>query len=388
MELRDTILYMERTTFLEAIDAAFKTHSIVAILGPRQCGKTTLSRQYGERLPPALPLHTFDMEDPSDIAALENPKAALSPLEGVVVIDEIQRLPDLFPLLRVLVDAPECRKKFLILGSASRDLIQQSSETLAGRIAYIELPPFTLDEVDDTDRLWIQGGFPRSYLAEAIEESLFWREQYVSTFLERDIPNLGIRIPPQTLRRFWKLLAHYHGSLFNASEIGKVLGVAGTTVKHYLDILTGTFMVRSLTPWLTNTKKRQVKTPKMYFRDSGIFHTLSDVTDFRSLLHHPKLGASWEGFALEHVIRHYRATADEAFFWGVHGGGELDLLILKGGKRLGFECKYTDAPRATPSMYLAIEELELDSLTILYPGDKNYAVDATISVRSLASRAW
>jgi len=374
--------WIARPSFLSRIERAFKTHSVVALLGPRQCGKTTLSRAFIEG---KVGVHIFDLEDPTHLAILENPKTALEPLEGVVIIDEIQRLPDLFPLLRVLVDQPKNRKKFLILGSASRDLIKQSSETLAGRIAYIELTPFSFHEVDHMDTLWLRGGFPHSYLAETIEDSVYWRQQYISTFLERDIPNLGIRIPPLTLRRFWTMLAHYHGQSFKASEIGKSLGVSDTTARHYLDILTGSFMMRQLLPWFVNTKKRQVKAPKIYFRDSGIYHTLSGITDRSSLLYHPKLGASWEGFALEEIIRSYQADPEECFFWGIHGQAELDLLIMKNGKRFGFECKFKDAPRLTQSMELAVEMLELDTLEVIYPGDKDYALGDKIFVRSLVS---
>jgi predicted AAA+ superfamily ATPase len=284
-----------------------------------------------------------------------------------------------------LVDQPDAKRKFLILGSASRDLIRQSSETLSGRIAYIELTPFSMDEVDDSAKLWLRGGFPKSYLAKSIDESIYWRKQYIATFLERDIPSFGIRIPPLTLRRFWIMLAHYHGQSFNASEIGKSLGVSDTTARHYLDILTGSFMMRQLPPWIANVKKRQVKTPKIYFRDSGIYHSLSGVTDHHSLMHYPKLGASWEGFALEEIAHHYQADPEECFFWGVHNQAELDLLIVKNGKYMGFEFKYGDSPRLTPSMEIALETLELDSLHVIYPGKKDYSLGKNISVRCLDS---
>ncbi len=372
-----------RPLFLEQIKKAYRTHPIVAILGPRQCGKTTLSRLFIDEH--QGPSHTFDLEDPADVEILKNPKTVLDPLDGLIILDEVQRVPDLFTTLRVLADQPDANRKFLILGSASKDLLRQSSESLAGRIAYIELPPFSLFEASDAQKLWIRGGFPKSYLAEKLDDSIYWRKQYVATFLERDIPNLGIQIPPSSLRRFWMMLAHYHGQVFNASEIGQSLGISDTTVRQYLDILSGTFMVRQLTPWLVNTKKRQVKTPKIYFRDSGIFHTLSGITDYKALLHHPKLGASWEGFALEEIIRYNRADPEDCFFWGVHNQGELDLLIAKDGKKLGFEFKYSDAPKLTQSMKTALQELELDSLEIIYPGKKDYELAPNIKVKSLDS---
>lgn len=373
--------FLNRPLYLTRIAKALKTHSVVALLGPRQCGKTTLARTFLEKGQADGKVSFFDLEDPADLAILENPKLALEPLNGIIVIDEIQRVPELFQVLRVLVDQPQSNRKFLILGSASRDLIHQSSETLAGRIAYIEITPFSLNEVSDLNKLWLRGGYPKSYLADSEEDSAFWRQQYVSTFLERDIPNLGIHIAAPTLRRFWMMIAHYHGQTFNASEISRSLGIADTTARHYLDILTGAFMVRQLTPWFANLKKRQVKATKLYFRDSGLFHTLSGIESEEQLRHFPKVGASWEGFALEQVIRVHSAEPEECYFWAIHGQAELDLLILKGGRRLGFEFKYKDAPRMTTSMKAALESLELDSLTIVYPGKKNYALGDKVQVR-------
>lgn len=379
------VMFMQRPIFVERIDRAFRTHSVVAILGPRQCGKTTLARLYVEGKRREVSVHRFDLEDPADLAALENPKTVLDPLRGLIILDEIQRIPDLFPLIRVLVDQPEVDRRFLILGSASRELIRQSSETLAGRIAYMELTPFSLFEVDDSQKLWLRGGFPNSFLAQSIDDSVYWRKQYIKTFLERDIPNLGINVAPVTLRRFWAMLAHYHGQTFNASEIGKSLGITDTTVRHYLDILTGTLMVRQLSPWLANIKKRQMKTPKIYFRDSGIYHTLSDIIDHESLLRYPRLGSSWEGFALEEVIRKYQAEPEECFFWGIHSQAELDLLMIKNGKRMGFEFKYSDAPRLSKSMKIAMETLALDSLKVIYPGDRDYQLEENMFVTGLKS---
>jgi len=375
---------IKRKYFINELDKALKVHPVVALLGPRQCGKTTLAKQYGnlKRGKSTLNIYHFDLEDPDDLARLEAPKLAFEDLLGLIVVDEIQRQPELFPLLRVLVDQHK-KRKFLILGSASRDLIKQSSETLAGRIRYIEITPFSYYEVHDLHKLWFRGGFPNSYLAKNNENSSQWLTAYVTTFLERDIPNLGIQIPPRTLRRFWMMLAHYHGCIFNASEIGTSLGVAHTTVRHYLDILTGTFMIRELTPWIENINKRQIKSPKIYFRDSGIFHNLLGIKDMHALQHHPKLGSSWEGFALEEIIRSHHAEPEECYFWGIHSQGELDLLIIKNGKRLGFEFKYSDAPTLTSSMQLASDTLKLDKLTVIYPGDRQYRLTNAIEVVGL-----
>jgi len=372
----------KRTHFLEKIQKAFAVHPIVAILGPRQCGKTTLAKLYLEAQKISDEATYFDLENPRDLAKLSTPMLALEELRGYVVIDEIQRKEELFPLLRVLVDQTK-ERKFLILGSASRDLIRQSSETLAGRIQYIELTPFSYPEVRDIERLWLRGGFPLSYLANNEEMSIDWRNAYVSTFLERDIPNLGIQIPAPMLRRFWMMLAHYHGQIFNGSEIGSSLGISHTTIRRYLDILTGTFMVRQLQPWFENIQKRQVKSPKIYFRDSGILHTLLGITDRHSLWNHPKLGASWEGFAIEEVIRHTEAASGDVYFWAIHNQAELDLMVLKNGKRLGFEVKYADAPTLTKSMKQATDLLNLDSLTVLCPGKDRFKLDKNIEVIGL-----
>lgn len=375
---------MKRPNYIRKIDRALRTHPVAALLGPRQCGKTTLAQLYIDELASNKAIHYFDLEDPTDLAVLENPKTALGPLRGLIVIDEIQRLPDLFPFLRVLVDEHKTDRQFLILGSASRNLIRQSSESLAGRIAYVELTPFSLFEGCDMATLHLRGGYPNSYLAGQIEDSVYWRKQYIRTYLEQDIPNLGIQVAPNALRRFWLMLAHYHGQTFNASEIAKSLGVADTTARKYLDILTGTFMVRTLQPWVENIKKRQVKTPKIYFRDSGIYHTLMGIDSDSALLHHPKLGASWEGFALEEVIRRLDVEAEDCYFWGVHGQAELDLLILQDGKRLGYEFKFQDAPRLSKSMVQAIETLELDSLEVVYPGAKSYGLAEKVQAAPLS----
>ena len=379
---------MQRKQLLKRIADQARSAKIVALLGPRQSGKTTLARQFvGSATPPFNEvLNYFDLEDPAHIERLANPKLALGNLEGLVVIDEIQHRPELFPVLRVLVDRPINRAQFLILGSASRDLIRQGSETLAGRIGFVEVTPFSLAEtgVEASDTLWIRGGFPLAFLAESDDASWRWREAYIKTFLERDLPMLGVQIPAIALRRFWMMLAHYHGQRFNASELGKSLGVADTTVGRYLDILTGTFMVRRLSPWFENVKKRQIKSPKVYFRDSGILHRLLGIPSMGEMVVHPKLGASWEGFALEEVLRASGVSEEEAYYWGVHNQAELDLLLFRKGRRLGFEVKYTDTPRVTTSQRIALQYLRLDSLTVICPGDADYPLADRIRVQGLS----
>ena len=378
---------MERPVFLERIAALFRSHPMVGILGPRQCGKTTLARDYiaahSER-----PVHYFDLEDPDHLNRLADPKLALESLEGLIVIDEIQRSPELFPLLRVLIDRRPRTQRYLILGSASRVLIRQSSESLAGRIAYVELPPFTAVEADALHRLWLRGGFPRAYLAASDADSMSWRRAYVTTFLERDVPALGISLAATTMRRFWMMLAHWHGNIFNASELARSLDVSAPTVRRYLDILDGTFLIRTLQPWYANVRKRQVKSPKVYFRDPGVLHALLNLADAADLRSHPGVGASWEGFALEQVIQILRADASECAFWATHTGAELDLLIVRGAsERMAFEFKYSSAPKATRSMHTAIENLDLDRLTIVYPGDGAYPLTERIRVAGLGSLA-
>jgi predicted AAA+ superfamily ATPase len=370
---------MERRKYLKEIERHFRVHSACALLGPRQVGKTTLAKMYIDQHPKENVLF-FDLENPIDLARLENPMLALSHLSNfLIVIDEIQRRPDLFPVLRVLVDQKEKNNKFLILGSASRDLIQQSSETLAGRIGYIELMPFSLDEARNLEHLWLRGGFPRSYLADDNEDSFLWRQSYISTFLERDIPNLGFQIPAAQMRRFWLMLAHYHGQIFNASALGRSLGISDHTIRKYLDILAGTFMIRVLTPWFENLGKRQVKSPKIYFRDGGILYALLGIKDKEQMDVNPKLGSFWEGFALEEVIRELHLSADECYFWATQSGAELDLLMIKEGKRIGFEFKYADSPKITPSMKIATSDLQLDHLYVIFPGNLIYPLTDHIS---------
>jgi uncharacterized protein len=374
---------MKRDHYLRSIEQNFSVHPICAILGPRQVGKTTLAKAYVE-LEFAQNAHFFDLEDPLDLARLENPMLALESMpQDLIVIDEIQRRPDLFPILRVLVDKTGQKKRFLILGSASRELLRQSSETLAGRIGYIELPPFTLFETHESTRLWLRGGFPRSYLATTDAASNTWRNSYITSFLERDISALGFDLPAPQMRRFWLMLAHYHGQTFNARELGRSLGTSDQTVRKYLDILAGTFMVRILTPWFANLQKRQVKLPKIYFRDSGILHALLGIRDVTQLQTYPQLGSFWEGFALEEIIRILAAAPEECYFWSTHGEAELDLFIIKEGKRIGFEFKYTDVPKTTKSMHTALADLQLDHLAVIYPGIHHFPLTPSITAYGL-----
>jgi len=376
---------MNRNSYLTDINDQLKIHQVCAILGPRQVGKTTLAKLFAKHHQ-SNPTYFFDLEDPQDLIKLDNPMIVLEPLlaaKHLVIIDEIQLRPDLFPVLRVLVDRNP--GKFLILGSASRDLIRQSSETLAGRIGYIELTPFSIQETHEIQKLWIRGGFPRSYLANTDKESSMWRTAYIKTFLERDIPSFGITIPPQQIHRFWLMLCHYHGQTFNASDLSRSLGISDHTVRKYLDILTGTFMVRELQPWFENISKRQVKAPKVYFRDSGILNTLVGIHNNTELQSFPKIGAFWEGFALEEIIRAYQATPEDCYFWATQAGAELDLLLIKDGKRLGFEFKYADAPKTTVSMHTALADLKLDHLYIVYPGKDVFPMKENITAMGLES---
>ena len=353
----------------------------MALVGPRQAGKTTLARQF---LAPDAAGY-FDLEDPVSLARLEQPMTALGELRGTVVIDEIQRAAGLFPVLRVLADRGDGVAKFLILGSASPALLQKSSESLAGRLEVVELSGFSMAEVgaDHLRVLWLRGGFPLSYLAGSEEDSFAWRKNFIRTFAEHDLAAFGAGIASAAMLRFWTMLAHYHGQAWNAAEVAGSLGVSANTVRRYLDLLTGTFMVRQLQPWHENLGKRQVRAPKIYFRDSGLFHALLGIRTEADALTHPKLGASWEGYAIEQAIQHHQP--DEVYFWGTHNGAELDLLMFKSGRRFGIECKRADAPRLTPSMHIAMRDLKLDSLTVLYPGSKSYALAENIHVQPLAT---
>lgn len=374
---------MKRLYYFQRIVQQFKVHSVCGLLGPRQVGKTTLANQFAQDFSPDK-VNLFDLENPYDLAKFDSPMLLLEPLLGhgnLVIIDEIQLRPDLFPILRVLVDKHP--GKLLILGSASRDLIRQSSETLAGRIGYVELPPFSFAETQELNQLWLRGGFPRSYLAASDEESFTWREAYIRTFLERDIPSLGFTIPVQQVYRFWTMLTHYHGQIFNSSDLSRSLGITDHTIRKYLDILVGTFMMRTLHPWFENISKRQVKSPKLYFRDSGILNALIGIRDQKQLQSHPRLGPFWEGLALEEIIRHYQATQEECFFWATQSGAELDLLLHKQGKRLGFEFKYSDHPKVTSSMRSALTDLKLDHLYIICPTPDSFPLAENITVSNI-----
>lgn len=368
-----------RPRYTEALARALDRNPVVALLGPRQCGKTTLARHYSDTSEAAF----FDLESPADLGRLENPLVALSHLQGLVVIDEIQQRPELLKVLRVLADRDPLPARFLILGSASPELVRHSAESLAGRVEFVDLAGFDMDEVgtEAVDRLWIRGGFPRSFLADSEDDSVAWRESFVRTFLERDIPRLGLKVSPVTLRRFWTMLAHYHAQLWNGSELARSFGVSDKTVRGYLDVLTGTFMVRQLQPWFENVGKRQVRSPKIYLRDSGLVHALLGLRSREQVTAHPKLGASWEGFALEQVLR--RTETRERYFWASHTGAELDLLLFEGGQRFGFEFRLADAPKTTRSMRTAMSTLGLRHLWIVYPGDRSYPLDDDVTVISL-----
>lgn len=370
-----------RLTDIALIRNALRRSRVVALLGPRQCGKTTLAREFVA----ANSLNYFDLEDPQSLARLTEPDTALRPLRKLVVIDEVQRRPDLFPLLRFLADRKPLPARFLILGSASPDLLKQSSETLAGRIEIVPLEGFRLADVGAAaqSRHWLRGGFPLAYIPRTETDSMEWRRQFLQTFLERDIPQLGITIPALALWRFWNMLAHYHGQTWNAAELARALAVNEATVRRYLDLMSDVFMVRQLPPWFDeNLGKRQVKAPKVYVRDSGLLHALLGISNRRELENHPKVGASWEGYAVEEVLKSFRP--DEAYYWATHNGAELDLLLFKDGRRIGVECKRADAPALTPSMKTALSDLRLDRLIVLYPGDKAYSLAKKVDVIPLA----
>jgi len=374
---------IRRTALLSRIRTALSRSRVVALVGPRQCGKTTLARTVAAR----GSAHYFDLEDPRSLARLAEPMTALEGLRGLVVIDEVQLRPDLFPVLRVLADRKPLPAQFLVLGSATPAMLRQTSESLAGRIEVIEIGGFSLVDLgaERLSRHWQRGGFPLSYLARSQPASVAWRAQLVRSFLERDLPQLGVTIPAPALRRFWTMVAHYHGQVWNAAEPARSLGVAETTARRYLDLLTGLYMVRQLQPWHENLGKRQVKSPKVYVRDPGLLHHLLGINTQEALLAHPKCGASWEGYAIEQVIE--ATQADEAYFWATHQGAELDLLLFKNGRRLGIEIKRADAPTVTRSMQISLEDLQLEQLVVLYPGPQRYRLADRISVVPLAGIA-
>ena len=368
-----------RPIYLDAVRRALARSPICALLGPRQCGKTTLAQTLME----TPECHYFDLESPKDLLRLGNPELALGALAGLVILDEIQIRPDLFPVLRVLADRTDLPARFLILGSASPELIQHASESLAGRVEFVDLHGFDLMETGtgEMDRLWLRGGFPRSFLAADDPDSAAWREGFVRTFLERDLPQFGIRVTAPAMRRFWTMLAHSHGQLWNSSELGRAMGLSDKTVKSYLDDLTRTYMVRQLQPWFENVGKRQIKSPKIYLRDSGLLHHLLSLGTAKELAGHPKVGASWEGFAMEQILRVTRQR--DAYFWATQGGADLDLLLLRQGRRIGFEFKYSEKPSVTRSMRVALDDLKLDMLTIVCPGSVQARLDPRIEVRGL-----
>ncbi len=374
-----------RTSHVRQITGLLRRFPVVAILGARQVGKTTLADEVvaatgarGVR---------FDLENPADLARLADPLLALGGLRGLVILDEVQRRPELFPTLRVLADRRPLRARFLVLGSASPELLRQTTETLAGRIAYHELPGFALREVGarHLDRLWVRGGFPRSFLSRSDATSMEWRQEFVRTFIERDLPALGVNIAADTMRRFWTMLAHHHAQLWNGSEIGRSFGVADTTVRGYLDKLTDALVVRQLKPWHANIGKRQVKAPKIYIRDAGLLHALLNLVSQRDIEGHPKLGASWEGFVIGQIAQQLGARPDEMHFWRTHTGAELDLLVVRGRLKIGFEIKRTTAPAITPSMRAALQDLALKSLTVVHAGTESFPLAR--NVRAVAAAA-
>ena len=371
---------IQRLIDLAMVHQALRRSPVTVLLGPRQCGKTTLARQ----LVPTDSLNYFDLEDPQSLARLDQPDTALRPLKKLIVIDEVQRRPELFPLLRVLADRRPVPARFLLLGSASPELLKQSSETLAGRLEIVPLEGLRLADLGAAaqDRHWLRGGFPRAYTPRREADSVSWRRQFLQTFVERDLPQLGIRIPAMAVRRFWNMLAHYHAQTWNAAELARALAVNESTVRHYLDLLTGVFMVRQLPPWHENLGKRQVKAPKVYVRDSGLLHSLLGIADRRDLENHPKVGASWEGYAVEEIIK--AVQPDETYYWATYNRAELDLLLFKNGRRIGVECKRADAPVLTPSMRIAMSDLKLDHLYVVYPGEKAYTLGKKIEVVPLS----
>ena len=374
---------ISRQKILVQIRQALRRSRVVALLGPRQSGKTTLARLIVQ----AGSANYFDLEDPASLARLTEPVTALAALRGVVVIDEVQRRPDLFPVLRVLADRVPLPARFLVLGSASPSLLRQSSESLAGRLETITLSGFSLAEVGAKalERHWLRGGFPLAFLARSDSDSILWRRQFIQACLERDLPQLGVGLPAPALLRFWTMLAHYHGQTWKAAEPARSLGVSEPTVRRYLDVLTGLFMVRQLPPWHENLQKRQIKAPKVYLRDTGLLHQLLGVRTGQELVAHPKCGASWEGYAIEETLK--LLQPDDAYFWATHNGAELDLLLFTRGRRLGVEVKRADAPTLTPSMRIALTDLRLDHLTVLYPGTKPYSLADRVSVVPLATLA-
>ena len=374
---------LSRDAIFSRVRAALKRSRVVALVGPRQSGKTTLARLFV----PSAAVNYFDLEDPAALARLAEPMLALAPLKGVVVIDEIQRRPDLFPVLRVLADRRPLPARFLVLGSASPVLLRQSSESLAGRLEVIDIAGLTLAEIGaaNSERHWRRGGFPRSYLAKSEADSFAWRQDFIRTIVERDLPQLGSAVAPVALRRFWAMLAHYHGQIWSATDPARSMGVSEPSVRRYLDLLTGAYLARQLPPWHENLGKRQVKAPKVYVRDSGLLHSLLGIDTPKALMEHPKCGASWEGYVIDEVLKTLQVK--DAYFWATHQGAELDLLLFHGHKRIGIEIKRADAPTLTKSMRIAMADLKLDRLLVLYPGHQSYALGERVEVLPVSAIA-
>lgn len=379
-------MYIARDEYISNIKQLLEINPVVALIGPRQVGKTTIAREIAKDHPGSI---IFDMENPQHQARLADPMLALESLTGLVIIDEIQHAPDLFKVLRVLSDRPDNRLKFLVLGSASPVFLRQSAESLAGRIAFVEVTGFMLREVglSHREKLWVRGGFPKAYLAQNEFASVSWRQEFIKTFLERDLPQLGLNIPAITLRRFWMMLAHYHGQIWNASEFARSFGMSDKTVRHYLDILTNTFIVKQLAPWWENISKRQVKSPKIYLTDSGLLHTLLGINNRDELEGHPKVGASWEGFALNQVLSQLNVKPEEAFYWSTYSGAELDLFIMRDNQRIGFEFKRSSSPSLTRSLSIACEDLRLTQAYIIYPGTENFKLAEKVMAVGLGNLA-
>jgi uncharacterized protein len=372
---------ISREGHLERVRELLLRHPVVALIGARQVGKTTLARTLAEQTPHAI---RFDLESPRDLARLADPMLALEPLRGLIILDEIQRRPELFPVLRVLADRSDGPARFLVLGSASPELLRQSSESLAGRIFYYTLGGFDIEEVGISQRegLWLRGGFPRSFLATSDAASVEWRSSFIRTFLERDLPQLGVTIPSETLYRFWTMLAHYHAQLWNGAELARAFGVSAATVRRYLDLLTSALVIRQLPPWFENLGKRQVRAPKIHVIDSGLLHVLLGIESYDALLGHPKVGASWEGFIVEDLIRRFELQRNEIYFWATHSGADLDLLVMRGGRRIGFEIKRSVAPALSRSMRVACEDLKLHRLYVIHAGEDSFPLSGTVEAVS------
>lgn len=381
LDFQGRLSSMKRLFYAEQIKTALKRAKIAVITGPRQCGKTTIARRFVSE----KSINYFDLEDPVSLQRLKEPMTELSRLKGVVVIDEVQRMPTLFPILRVLADRKSAQCRFLLLGSVAPEMMRNVSETLAGRTETIELTPFSSDEIlqKQTERLWLRGGFPSSFLAHNEKDSFSWRKNYIDTLLRLDLSLLGLNLSPETMHRFWYMLAHCHANIWNAADPARSLGISETTVRRYLDALTGIYMIRQLKPWHENLSKRQVKAPKIYFRDSGLLHVMLGVESRNQLYLHPRLGASWEGFIIETLLHRNRDTSP--YYWSTYSGAELDLLLIKGNKRIGYEIKRSDAPSLTASMRIAFSDLKLQKLYVVYPGKISYALARNIEVISANS---